>query len=77
MNLNPTDAIVPYSNREFKYDLLYVGASYYPNVEAMNFFLSSIFPEIVANKPDIQLAVAVKFVISSKSIRRSSRILIV
>ena len=57
---NTKDAIVPYSNREFKYDLLYVGASYYPNVEAMKFFLSSIFPEIVANKPDIQLAVVGK-----------------
>ena len=58
--LNPTNSIVPYSNREFKYDIMYVGASYYPNVEAMNFFLSSVFPEIVANKPDIRLAVAGK-----------------
>ena len=58
--LNPTNSIVPYLNREFKYDIMYVGASYYPNVEAMNFFLSSVFPEIVANKPDIRLAVAGK-----------------
>lgn len=57
---NPTDSVIPYSNREFKYDLMYVGASYHPNVEAMNFFLSSIFPEIVAKKPDIRFAVAGK-----------------
>ncbi|MGL4622983.1 MAG: glycosyltransferase [Chroococcidiopsis sp.] len=55
-----TSAIVPYAKREFKYDLMYVGAAYYPNVEAMNFFLSSIFPEIVANKPDVRFAVAGK-----------------
>lgn len=57
---NSTNAIVPYSNREFKYDLMYVGASYHPNVEAMNFFLSSVFPKVVANKPDVRLAVAGK-----------------
>ncbi|MGB7711178.1 MAG: glycosyltransferase [Microcoleus sp.] len=57
---NSTNAIAPYPNREFKYDLMYVGASYHPNVEAMNFFLSSIFPKVVANKPDIRFAVAGK-----------------
>jgi glycosyltransferase involved in cell wall biosynthesis len=39
---------------------MYVGASYHPNVEAMNFFLSSIFPIVVAKKPDIRFAVAGK-----------------
>ena len=58
--LNPTDSVLPYSNREFKYDLMYVGASYHPNVEAMNFFLSSVFPKVVAKKPDIRFAVAGK-----------------
>jgi glycosyltransferase involved in cell wall biosynthesis len=57
-DLNPTDTLVPYSNREFKYALLFVGAAYHPNVEGMNFFLTSIFPKIVEYKPDIRLAVA-------------------
>jgi len=57
-DLNPTDTLVPYSNREFKYDLLFVGAAYHPNVEGMNFFLTSIFPKIVEYKPDIRFAVA-------------------
>jgi glycosyltransferase involved in cell wall biosynthesis len=54
------DLITPYADREFKYDLLYVGAAYAPNVEAMNFFLSSVFPEILEKKPNVRLAVAGK-----------------
>jgi len=57
-DLNPTATLVPYSDREFKYDLLFVGAAYHPNVEGMNFFLTSIFPKIVEYKPDIRFAVA-------------------
>lgn len=54
------DRIIPYSQREFKYDLMYVGAPYYPNIEGLNFFFSSIFPKIVDKKPDIRFAIAGK-----------------
>lgn len=54
------DLITPYVNREFDYDLLYVGAAYEPNVEGMNFFLSSIFPKILKQKPNVRLAVVGK-----------------
>lgn len=57
---NSPDLLTPYVDREFKYDLLYVGASYHPNVEGMNFFLSSIFPKILEKKSDVRLAVAGK-----------------
>jgi len=57
---NLTYPIVPYSDRKFKYDLLFVGAAYHPNLEGMNFFLSSIFPKIVEKKPDIRFAIAGK-----------------
>jgi glycosyltransferase involved in cell wall biosynthesis len=57
---NSSGMLTPYANREFKYDLLYVGAAYEPNVEGMNFFLSSVFPKIVEKKSDIRFAVAGK-----------------
>lgn len=47
-----------YSHRPFKYDLLFVGSAYRPNVEGINFFLTSILPSIIAQKPDIRLAIA-------------------
>jgi glycosyltransferase involved in cell wall biosynthesis len=59
-NSNSPDLLTPYPDREFKYDLLYVGAAYEPNVEGMNFFLSSIFPEIIEKKPTVRLAVVGK-----------------
>ena len=54
--------IVPYKGREFKYDLLFVGANNQPNKDGLNFFLASIFPEIVRRKPDIQFVIAGKIV---------------
>jgi glycosyltransferase involved in cell wall biosynthesis len=57
---NSPDLLTPYAEREFKYDLLYVGASYHPNVEGMNFFLSSIFPKVIEKNPNVRLAVAGK-----------------
>jgi glycosyltransferase involved in cell wall biosynthesis len=54
--------IVPYQTREFKYDLLFVGANNQPNKDGLNFFLDSIFPEIVRRKPDIQFVIAGKIV---------------
>lgn len=50
--------IEPYSSRNFKYDLLFVGANYSPNVEGINFFLTFIFPQILAQKPETKLAIA-------------------
>jgi glycosyltransferase involved in cell wall biosynthesis len=54
--------IVPYQDREFKYDLLFVGANNQPNKDGLNFFLDSVFPEIVRRKPDTRFAIAGKIV---------------
>jgi len=54
--------IVPYQDREFKYDLLFVGANNQPNKDGLNFFLDSVFPEIVRRKPDTRFAMAGKIV---------------
>jgi glycosyltransferase involved in cell wall biosynthesis len=54
--------IVPYQGREFKYDLLFVGANNQPNKDGLNFFLDSVFPEIVRRKPDTRFAIAGKIV---------------
>lgn len=53
---------VPYQSREFKYDLLFVGANNQPNKDGLNFFLNSVFPEIVRRKPDTRFAIAGKIV---------------
>lgn len=68
LNLIPTlveDAnydskLIPYSSREFAYDLLFVGAANQPNKDGINFFLDSIFPEVVRNKPNVRLVIAGK-----------------
>ena len=48
--------ITPYSQREFNYDLLFVGTGRSPNLNAINFFLEEIFPYIVEQKPNVTLA---------------------
>ena len=53
---------VPYQSREFKYDLLFVGANNQPNKDGLNFFLNSVFPEVVRSKPDTRFAIAGKIV---------------
>ena len=55
---NHSLSLPPYSSREFKYELLFVGASYQPNIDGLNFFLTSIFPKIIDEKPDTKLAIA-------------------
>ena len=45
-----------YNCREFNYDLLFVGTGRSPNLNAMNFFLKDIFPDVVEQKPDVVLA---------------------
>jgi glycosyltransferase involved in cell wall biosynthesis len=55
---NHSLSLPPYSSREFKYELLFVGASYQPNIDGFNFFLTSIFPKIIDEKPDTKLAIA-------------------
>lgn len=54
--------LVPYQDRDFKYDLLFVGSSNQPNKDGLNFFLNSVFPEIVRRKPDTRFAIAGKIV---------------
>lgn len=53
---------VPYQAREFKYDLLFVGANNQPNKDGLSFFFASVFPEIVRRKPDTRFAIAGKIV---------------
>ena len=55
---NHSLSLTPYASREFKYDLLFVGAKYQPNIDGLNFFLTSIFPKIIEEKPDTKLAIA-------------------
>jgi glycosyltransferase involved in cell wall biosynthesis len=52
--------LIPYQERNFKYDLLFLGMSNPQNVDAMKFFLGEIFPNIVKGKPDVRLAIAGK-----------------
>lgn len=51
-----TSDLVPYTKRSFKYDLIFVGTSRRPNVDAINFFLKSVFPKIVRHRPKTRLA---------------------
>jgi glycosyltransferase involved in cell wall biosynthesis len=51
-------SLAPYASREFKYDLLFIGASYQPNIDGLKFFLTSIFPKIIDEKADTKLAIA-------------------
>jgi glycosyltransferase involved in cell wall biosynthesis len=46
-----------FQNRQFEYDLLFVGTGLGPNVEGLNFFLNQIFPELVQAKPDVRFAI--------------------
>jgi glycosyltransferase involved in cell wall biosynthesis len=51
------DQILDYSRRSMKYDLLFVGTVYEPNIKGMNFFLAEIFPDLIAYSPTIKLAI--------------------
>jgi glycosyltransferase involved in cell wall biosynthesis len=48
--------IIAYSQRQFDYDLLFVGTGRSPNVNAIIFFLRDIFPHIIKQKPNVTLA---------------------
>ena len=48
--------ISPYNQRQFNYDLLFVGTGRSPNVNAINFFLRDILPHIIEHKSDVLLA---------------------
>lgn len=52
------DQIPPYPQRSFAHDLLYVGSSYKPNAEGLEFFFAECFPRILAKFPDVTLSVA-------------------
>ena len=55
---NDSQHYIPYGDRQFDYDLLFVGTGRTPNLKAINFFLQDIFPQIVTQKPDTILALA-------------------
>lgn len=59
-NSNSASNLVPYSARDFKYDLLFVGSQNQPNKDGINFFLNSVFPDIVRYKPDVRFVIAGK-----------------
>jgi glycosyltransferase involved in cell wall biosynthesis len=50
----------PYAQRDFQYDLFFVGMANTQNAEGMSFFMESIFPDIVRAKPDVTFAIAGK-----------------
>lgn len=52
--------VTPYKDRQFEYDILFVGAINQPNKDGLNFFLNAVFPEIIAHKPDVRFAIAGK-----------------
>ncbi len=60
--LNYESNIVPYKDREFKYDLMFVGANNQPNKDGLSFFIDSVFPEMVCRKPDIRFVIVGKIV---------------
>lgn len=51
---------VSYQERNFKYDLLFIGTRNPPNEDGMKFFLDSIFPRVLEARPNTQLAIAGK-----------------
>lgn len=59
-DLDSTSTITPYSMREFKYDLLFVGTNYQLNADGIDFFLQQIVPKIISQKPDLRLAIVGK-----------------
>jgi glycosyltransferase involved in cell wall biosynthesis len=52
--------LVPYLDRRFEYDVLFIGSDNQPNREGLEFFLCSILPSIVAQKPNVKIAIAGK-----------------
>lgn len=52
------DQMPPYSQRPFAHDLLYVGSSYKPNAEGLEFFFAECFPRVLARFPEVTLSVA-------------------
>jgi glycosyltransferase involved in cell wall biosynthesis len=56
-SLPTSEQLTAYSQRLMRYDLLFVGAPYAPNVEGMNFFLKEILPKIITKNSKIRLAI--------------------
>ena len=56
---NGTD-LIPYADRSFEYDVLFVGAGNQPNREGIEFFFSSVLPIIVAQQPNVRIVIAGK-----------------
>ena len=59
-DLDSTSNTTPYSMREFKYDLLFIGTNYQLNADGINFFLKQIVPKIISQKPDLRLVIVGK-----------------
>jgi glycosyltransferase involved in cell wall biosynthesis len=52
--------LIPYERRNFKYDVLFVGAENQPNREGLQFFLSAVLPLIIVHHPNLQVLIAGK-----------------
>lgn len=58
--LDSDSNLIPYEDRIFEYDVLFVGADNQPNREGIQFFLDEVLPSIVAQKPDVKIVIAGK-----------------
>jgi glycosyltransferase involved in cell wall biosynthesis len=54
------DSSIPYRERQFELDILFVGADNQPNREGLQFFLTEVLPLIVERNPQVKLAIAGK-----------------
>jgi glycosyltransferase involved in cell wall biosynthesis len=64
------ESLTTYLERNFDYDILFVGADNQPNREGLQFFFSSVLPLIAAQKPNVRVAIAgkISFVVKVESI---------
>jgi glycosyltransferase involved in cell wall biosynthesis len=68
--LSNDESLTTYLERNFNYDVLFIGADNQPNREGLQFFLSSVLPLITAQKPNVRIAIAgkISFIVDIESI---------
>lgn len=59
-NFDDSQQKIPYGDRKFKYDLLFIGTNSPPNADGLNFFFDLVFETIIKNRPETTLAIAGK-----------------
>ncbi|WP_310490419.1 glycosyltransferase [Chamaesiphon sp. VAR_69_metabat_338] len=58
--LDSGNNLIPYLERLFEYDVLFVGSDNQPNREGLQFFLGEVLPQIVEREPNLKVAIAGK-----------------